>query len=115
VTRVARPLAVRYYLTAAHYRSMIEYHEGSLAEAEAAVDRIEGFLRPGRTGAPARRPRCRPPTRSCPQAFRAAMDDDLNVSGALAVVHDTVRAGQHGARRGRPRRGRRRRSRPSSR
>ena len=28
-----------------------------------------------------------------PQAFRDAMDDDLNVSGALAVVHDTVRAG----------------------
>ena len=45
VTKKARPLAVRYYLTAAHYRSMIEFHEGSLAEAEAAVDRIEGFLR----------------------------------------------------------------------
>ena len=28
-----------------------------------------------------------------PQPFRDAMDDDLNVSGALAVVHDTVRAG----------------------
>jgi hypothetical protein len=27
-----------------------------------------------------------------PPAFREAMDDDLNVSGALAVVHDTVRA-----------------------
>ncbi len=87
VTRVARPLAVRYYLTAAHYRSMIEYHEGSLAEAGAAVDRIEGLLdrvdqvRPlaDRRG-------------TLPQAFRDAMDDDLNVSGALAVVHDTVRA-----------------------
>jgi cysteinyl-tRNA synthetase len=45
VTKQARPLAVRYYLTAAHYRSMIEFHEGALAEAEAAVDRIEGFLR----------------------------------------------------------------------
>ena len=44
VTKVARPLAVRYYLTAAHYRSTIEYHEGSLEEAEATVERIEGFL-----------------------------------------------------------------------
>ena len=99
VTRVARPLAVRYYLTAAHYRSMIEYHEGSLAEAGAAVDRIEGLLeRVGRV-----RPfadRAEPHDRSAgaaraaalPEAFRAAMDDDLNVSGALAVVHDTVRA-----------------------
>ena len=28
-----------------------------------------------------------------PEAYAAAMDDDLNVSGALAVLHDTVRAG----------------------
>ena len=45
VTKVARPLAVRYYITSSHYRSTLEYHEGSLAEAEATVDRIEGFLR----------------------------------------------------------------------
>ena len=45
ITKVARPLAVRYYLTAAHYRSTIEYHEGSLGEAEATVERIEGFLK----------------------------------------------------------------------
>ncbi|MBK8470393.1 MAG: cysteine--tRNA ligase [Candidatus Phosphoribacter sp.] len=87
VTRVARPLAVRYYLTAAHYRSMIEYHEGSLAEAEATVDRIEGLL--------TRVERVRPLASRAgqiPADFRSAMDDDLNVSGALAVVHDTVRA-----------------------
>ncbi len=87
VTQVARPLAVRYYLTAAHYRSMIEYHEGSLQEAEAAVDRIEGLLE--------RVDRVRPlaeRTGSFPEAFREAMDDDVNVSGALAVVHETVRA-----------------------
>jgi len=87
VTKVARPLAIRYYLGAAHYRSTIEYYEGSLREAEAAVDRIEVFLRRalGRgyfehgTDLPA--------------GFAAAMDDDLNVSGALAVIHETVRAG----------------------
>jgi len=28
-----------------------------------------------------------------PPEFAAAMDDDLNVSGALAVIHETVRAG----------------------
>ena len=32
-------------------------------------------------------------TASSPDAFVEAMDDDLNVSGALAVVHETVRAG----------------------
>ena len=91
IIKIARPLAVRYYLSAAHYRSTIEYHEGSLREAEAAVDRIEGFLRralPGdRPGAGAD-----PPSRALPE-FVAAMDDDLGVSGALAVIHETVRAG----------------------
>ena len=88
LTKHARPLAVRYYLTAAHYRSMIEYHPGSLAEAESAVERIEGFL--GRVA------RVRPidvMAGAIPAEFAAAMDDDLNVSGALAVIHDAVRAG----------------------
>ncbi|MEI2765309.1 MAG: cysteine--tRNA ligase [Dermatophilaceae bacterium] len=90
LTQVARPLAVRYYLTAAHYRSTIEYHEGALREAGAAVDRIEGVL--------TRIDRVRPltgeqaPVGVLPEGFREAMDDDLNVSGALAVVHETVRA-----------------------
>ncbi len=106
VTRVARPLAIRYYLTAAHYRSTIEYHEGSLAEAEAAVDRIEGFLRRAFTGPGYAGPLGRSVTGGefvgspavsvlpdVPEEFREAMDDDVNVSGALAVVHEAVRAG----------------------
>jgi len=88
VVRLASPLAVRYYLTSAHYRSMIEYHEGSLLEASATVDRIAGFLE--------RVDRVRSLAGAgalLAAEFRAAMDDDLNVSGALAVVHDTVRTG----------------------
>jgi cysteinyl-tRNA synthetase len=84
-----RPIVLRYYLTAAHYRSMIEYHPGSLEEASAAVERIEGFLeRASRRG---QIPRLAPA--DLPATFVASMDDDLGVSGALAVVHDTVRAG----------------------
>jgi cysteinyl-tRNA synthetase len=87
ITKVARPLAVRYYLGAAHYRSTIEYHEGSLREAEAAVDRIEGFLRRALgDGNPEK-------DNELPPGFVAAMDDDLNVSGALAAIHEHVRAG----------------------
>jgi cysteinyl-tRNA synthetase len=92
VTKVARPLAVRYYLTAAHYRSTIEYHEGSLAEADAAVERIEGFLRRALRALPEGTSTTPDPAR-VPDSYAASMDDDLNVSGALAVVHDTVRAG----------------------
>ena len=88
VVQLASPLAVRYYLTSAHYRSMIEFHEGALFEASATVDRIAGFLE--------RVDRVRPLAGAgseLPPEFRAAMDDDINVSGALAVIHDTVRAG----------------------
>ena len=89
-----RPLVLRYYLTAAHYRSTIEYHSGSLEEAAAAVERIEGFLervaRRGEVAAPTDAAAARA---VLPPEFVAAMNDDLGVSGALAAVHDTVRAG----------------------
>jgi cysteinyl-tRNA synthetase len=87
VLQTVRPLALRYYLGSAHYRSAIEYSDTSLAEADAAVTRIETFLRRGAGEAVV------DGGGSLPDAFRAAMDDDLNVPGALAVVHETVRAG----------------------
>jgi cysteinyl-tRNA synthetase len=93
ITQIARPLAVRYYLGAAHYRSTIEYHEGSLREAEAAVDRIEGFLRRALPGVDLPGADLGASARALPAEFVEAMDDDLNVSGALAVIHETVRAG----------------------
>ncbi|MEO7752711.1 MAG: cysteine--tRNA ligase [Terracoccus sp.] len=90
--RTTRPLVLRYFLTAAHYRSMIEYHPGSLEESGAAVERIEGFLeRAGRFGAIATPGGL--DAAPLPEEFVRSMDDDLGVSGALAVVHDTVRAG----------------------
>jgi cysteinyl-tRNA synthetase len=92
VTKSARPLALRYYLTAAHYRSTIDFYDGSLREAESAVERIEGFLTRALRVLPEGTSTAPDPGR-VPEAYAAAMDDDLNVSGALAVVHDTVRAG----------------------
>ncbi|MBD3784187.1 MAG: cysteine--tRNA ligase [Micrococcales bacterium] len=85
-----RPLAVRYYLTAAHYRSTIEYHEGSIEEAATAVERIEGFLRRALPGTDTLVP---DGSAGFPADFREAMDDDLGVSDALAVIHQAVRAG----------------------
>lgn len=88
----AHPLVVRYYLGSAHYRSTIDFNDGSLAEAEAALERIFGFLE--------RVERRLSGTRfaeagisQIPDDFAEAMDDDLAVPQALAVLHDTVRAG----------------------
>jgi cysteinyl-tRNA synthetase len=88
----ARPIVVRYFLGAAHYRSTIDYHDGSLDEAEAALERIEVFL----TRADRRLEGTRfagSGVEVVPEAFGAAMDDDLGVPQALAVLHETVRAG----------------------
>ncbi len=88
----ARAVVVRYYLASAHYRSNMDYHPGALVEAGAAFARIEGFL--GRAterliAAKSQAGGVAP----VPDAFAAAMDDDLGVPQALAVLHDSVRAG----------------------
>ena len=90
VVKEHRPLAVRYYLTAAHYRSTIEFHAGSLEEADTAVERIEGFLRRALPGILTAVPTG---DETLPEDFREAMDDDLGGSGALAVIHEAVRTG----------------------
>ncbi len=83
-----RPVVLRYYLGTPHYRSMIEYSEEALREAEAAYGRIEGFLQRAVEMAGEVEP-----AGEVPPAFAEAMDDDLGVPQALAVVHTTVRQG----------------------
>ncbi|WP_022882537.1 cysteine--tRNA ligase [Gryllotalpicola ginsengisoli] len=86
------PLVLRYALGQAHYRSTIDYTDRSLAEAEAAVERIEGFL--VRSGRRLEGTRFRSAEELViPEEFAEAMDDDLSVPQALAVLHDTVREG----------------------
>ena len=63
------------------------------AEADGRVRAHRGLRRPGRRAASRTRRRAPTDDVQLPEAFVAAMDDDLNVSGALAVVHETVRAG----------------------
>jgi len=88
----ARPIVVRYLLGAAHYRSTIDYNDNSLAEAEAAFERLEVFIeRATRRLRDTRFDVAN--TNAVPEAFGEAMDDDLAVPQALAVVHDTIRAG----------------------
>ncbi|MGY1774682.1 cysteine--tRNA ligase [Geodermatophilus sp. SYSU D00804] len=87
VVRRVRPVELRYYLVAPHYRSTVEFTDAALAEAGAAYRRIESFVhraaeRAGRDTAT-----------GLPPAFREAMDDDLGTPAAIAVVHEVVRAG----------------------
>ena len=87
-----RPAELRYYLGQAHYRSEMEYSPEALAEAAAAYRRIEGFVtRAAEAGPPA--PAAAASVAALPAAFTAAMDDDLAVPQALAVVHEAVTEG----------------------
>jgi cysteinyl-tRNA synthetase len=89
---LARPVVVRYYLASAHYRSTMDYSHGALIEAESAFARIEGFLdRANRTLEGTRFVNVGAPV--IPVPFGLALDDDLGVPQALAVLHDSVRAG----------------------
>ena len=83
------PATLRYYLLSAHYRSALDYHQEALAHTEAAVTRIATFQRRARTQLANTASDVPKP----PIAFAAALDDDLNVPAALAVLHDHVRAG----------------------
>ena len=92
VVKRVQPASVRYYLAAPHYRSIVEFSEEALAEADTTYRRIEGFVRRASdavgaagdvdvTGA------------ELPPAFVAAMDDDLSTPAAVAVLQDAIREG----------------------
>jgi cysteinyl-tRNA synthetase len=83
-----RPVELRYYLGQAHYRSEIDYTPAAVAEAATAYRRIEGFVTRAAEVLDEQ-----PADASLPGPFTAAMDDDLAVPQALAVLHEAVREG----------------------
>lgn len=87
--QMARPLAVRYYLGQAQYRSVLDYRPTSLDEATVAVERVEAFLKAARDAGLD----LGWSSQDIPEGFAEAMDDDLNVPRALGALHDSVRAG----------------------
>jgi cysteinyl-tRNA synthetase len=88
VAKRHRPIVLRYYLASPHYRSMIEYSEEALEEAATAFARIEQFVARAVELAGQIEP-----AHAVPEEFAEAMDDDLGVPQAMAVLHNTVRAG----------------------
>lgn len=88
-------LALRYYLGSANYRSVLDYNEGVIQEAEVAVERITSFLqRAGKKLADTKFLSSNSwAAASLPKKFIDAMNDDLNMAAALAVLHESVRAG----------------------
>ncbi len=88
VVKRVRPIELRYYLGAVHYRSMLEFSYEALEESAVGFRRVEAFLV---RAAEAAGRQLAMGVRS--EVFDASMNDDLGVPGAIASMHDTVRAG----------------------
>jgi cysteinyl-tRNA synthetase len=91
VLKRVRPIELRYYMVAAHYRSHVEFSFEALDEAAAAFRRIEHFLErapavePSSSTTEGRQPLC--------ADFVAAMNDDLGTPAAMAAIFDVVHEG----------------------
>ena len=87
---------VRYALGGVQYRSMLEWSDQTLAEAQSAYERVSNFIE--RAGiAVGEQPTCAEvvsvPADDLPADFVAAMNDDINVSGATAAIFTAIRSG----------------------
>lgn len=87
---------VRYALGGVQYRAMLEWSDQSLNEAQSAYDRISNFLeRAGRVieNQPDYAEVQSVDADNLPEDFTKAMNDDINVSGALAAIFTAIRSG----------------------
>ena len=91
--RSHRPSALRYLLLSSHYRKQLNFTWTGMDQAEEALRRIVDFLArldslavaDGSTGAVAS------VVERARQAFRSALEADLNTAAALAAIFDLVR------------------------
>ena len=87
---------VRYALGSVQYRSMLEWSDQALVEAQAAYDRVSNFIeRAGVAlgGQPSREEVTAVSADDLPADFVTAMNDDVNVSGATAAIFTAIRSG----------------------
>jgi cysteinyl-tRNA synthetase len=87
------PRAIRYALMAVHYRKPLDFSDESVAAAAAAIERLDALraaLAAYREASPDD-PDLPALLDTARAAFEAALDDDLNVSAALAAVFDAAK------------------------
>ncbi len=85
VLKKFEPEVVRYFILGSHYRSPLDYSDENLQGAKSALTRLYLALKDlapaGEGGAAA----------AYEEKFQAAMDDDFNTPGALAVLFELAR------------------------
>lgn len=94
------PLAVRYFLSGAGYRSTLDFSDEAMERSESSLERLTNFLQRARQSLGDNAPAL-PDVRDgyagrsldVPVEFAAALDDDLGVPRALSVVFASVTEG----------------------
>ncbi|MDU0349651.1 cysteine--tRNA ligase [Actinomyces sp. MRS3W] len=86
------PAVLRLALGTVHHRSTVEFSEETLADAAALWERLTGAITRAleaddAVDAPAGQLR----ERALPEEFTSAMDEDLNLAGAMASVHAALK------------------------
>ncbi|MDK8238002.1 MAG: cysteine--tRNA ligase [Actinomyces urogenitalis] len=86
------PAVLRLALGTVHYRSTVEFSEETLDSAAALWERLAGAVtRAAEVSDDVDAPGEQLRERALPAEYVAAMDDDLNLAGAMAVVHATLK------------------------
>jgi len=85
ILKRVRGIELRWYLGSAHYRSMLEFSFEALEESATSFRRIEGFLHRAKEHGEVHV--------LISDEFKSAMDDDLAVPTALALLSGWLRSG----------------------
>lgn len=86
------PIAIRYALRSTHYRQPTNFSTENLDAAKEAVQRIRDFRRRLKNVRMPAGASLETECAACENAFAEALDDDLNISGALGALFDFIRA-----------------------
>jgi cysteinyl-tRNA synthetase len=85
------PIAIRWVLRATHYRQPSNFSEETLEAARQSVQRIRDFRQRLKEVTQIDGATLQTNCEDCKSIFGDALDDDLNISGALAAVFDFVK------------------------
>ncbi|HSE40801.1 MAG TPA: cysteine--tRNA ligase, partial [Acidobacteriota bacterium] len=87
------PVVLRYMLISVHYRKQLSFSQSTLQQAQGSLDRIRDFLYRLKDGSfsAGKSSEAEQIATNAIRNFEAAMDDDLNISGALAALFEMIR------------------------
>lgn len=87
------PLVLRYMLMSVHYRKQLNFNDDTMMQARGALGRLRDFLYrlKNEDFSSGKSPEVEKLLADSITAFESAMDDDLNISGALAAMFELIR------------------------